>query len=109
MIPALIWTGLALVGLVLSVYMLYQAGSDAYAIRDIPNGRRLLARGHVRRELFRVILQLAWLAVGIAAILEVGGTLILVILLATPGIVALNTALDILQRHQEESVFGPNR
>ena len=109
MIPALIWTGLALVGFVLSAYMLYQAGSDAYAIRDIPNGRRLLARGHVRRELFRVILQVAWVIVGVAALLSVGGALVLVILLATPGIVALNTALDIRQRRQEESVFGPNR
>ena len=109
MIPALIWTSLALIGLMLSVYMLYQAGADAYAIRHIANGRRLLARGHVRRELFRVILQVAWVIVGVAALLSVGGALVLVILLATPGIVALNTALDIRQRRQEESVFGPNR
>ena len=63
----LIWTGLALLGIFVSAENATEAWRDMQALGGIRNGRRILARGAIRREAIRMLVYVLYLVIGIAS------------------------------------------
>lgn len=77
---------------------------DAWRLRNVLNGaRRLVARGNVRREVLRVIVQTLLLVVIIPGLFidrPVTLSLPILCLIAVPPVLLLNTIWDAYDRHR---------
>lgn len=105
-----IWTLTASIGTLIAVWNTWDAWLDLRALGPLRNGRRLIARGWVRRELFRVFIQVSWAFIGFLALPTASDevTPIVLLLLSTNVAVAANTILDARDRIVLRRVIGPN-
>ena len=65
----LTWTILAILGLRLAYLNGIESYRDFQALEGRTNGRRTIAVGNIRREIVRGLIHVAWLAIGITALL----------------------------------------
>lgn len=95
-----IWTAIAFLGALIAAWNTLDAWADLRALGSLSNGRRLIARGWVRRELVRLFIQVSWALIGFLSLSTASGevNLIVVLLLATNAALTLNTILDARDR-----------
>lgn len=68
----LLWTYVAAVGILLSVYLSYQALRDLWALRGTKNGRRLRVLGRLSQESLRLLVHSAFFFIGVRALERAG-------------------------------------
>lgn len=66
----LTWTVLAALGLRLAYLNGIESYRDFQALGGHTNGRRTIAVGNLRREIVRGLIHVAWLAIGVSALLS---------------------------------------
>ena len=105
-----IWTVAASIGAAIAAWATYDAWRDLQALGDVENGRRVLARGWVRREAIRFGIQAVWAAIGFLAYTSGQGSgavnLVALLLLGTNVAVAVNTTLDVRERFVLRRIIG---
>jgi hypothetical protein len=99
-----LWIGLNAVTALLTVFALLDARADAAAVKAL-NGRakEIVARGNVRREWFRLIIQFLLLGVALPGLFtarEVSLNLVVIVLMSIPAILLLQSILDAMERHR---------
>lgn len=107
----MVWTLSAAVGACFSTWNFIQAVRDLRALGPIANGRRLLGRGHVRREAIRVFISSAWLAIGLWSVWRFGlGHLdwdpVIVVLVVTNLACTVQAFSDYRERIALRRMFG---
>lgn len=92
----LAWTLIALDSLRLAYLNGLESYRDFHALGGKTNGRRTIAVGNLRREIVRGLIAVAWVAIGVAALLAPGGGFspIAVVLVMTAAGMNLNSRLD---------------
>ena len=105
-----VWTLAATVGSLFSIWNIVDAYLDWRSLPPIQNGRRLIARGELRRELFRLFIQGSWALIGVVAWLNDPVTtqvsFVTLLLIGTNVAVAMNTLLDAIDRHRLHRILG---
>lgn len=108
-----IWTGAATLGALFSIWNVVDAWRDWSSLPPIINGRRLVARGELRRELIRLFVQGSWALIGIVAWVSnptpSNVNPVTILLIGTNVAVALNTLLDARDRHRLHRILGISR
>lgn len=112
--PAMVWLISSVFGAFVSGWNLREAGRDLQALGGITNGRRLLARGHVRREGIRLAIQVTWAVMGVAVLAAETASRVppptwspvAVALVATNIALTLQVWLDYRERVQLKRLFG---
>ena len=105
----IIWTLTATFGALIAVWNSYDAWLDLRSLGTLSNGRRIIAAGWVRRELFRVFIQSSWALIGYLALPTASGAInpIVLLLLTTNVALAVSTILDARDRIVLRRIIGP--
>ena len=97
-----VWTAAATIGALIAAWNMVDAWRDLHALGDVENGRRMLARGWVRREFIRFGIQATWAWIGFQAIPTADPnaplSVLVVLLVGTNVAVAVNTLMDAWER-----------
>ena len=104
-----VWTAVAVIGALFAAWNTYDAWLDLRALGPLQNGRRIIARGWVRRELFRFFIQSVWALIGVWTLPRANGevNVVAVLLVLTNMAVAANTVLDAKDRIALRRIIGP--
>lgn len=62
-----LWTLVALIGVYYSTRNVYDGFADLKSLGELKNGRRIVAVGNIRRDVFRLTIQAIYLAIGLVA------------------------------------------
>lgn len=96
----LAWVLSAGIGAIVSGWNAYDAYLDLRALGSTRNGRRIIARGWVRRESIRFLIQLGWVAIAVPVLFrpDPEPSLILFVLVGTNLLLLISTILDARDR-----------
>ena len=107
--PEIVWSVTVTIGVLVSLWALYDALWDLYAARhhaESETRRRVMvvARANVRREAVKLIIQILLLAVGVGAMLTMPGTLpqwfAPGVFITITVLLAVNSLIDRADRHR---------
>lgn len=93
-----VWIIVSLVGTTVSGWNLLDAIYDLRALAGIANGRRLIARGQVRREAIRTGVQATWLLVGLLVHFNTWSWSIVLLLIGTNFAMSAGSFFDGIDR-----------
>lgn len=110
----IIWTIASVIGAVVAGWNLWDSWKDLQALEGLQNGRHLVARGWVRREVVRFGIQVVWALVGIFALptadlSNMTASIYAVLLVATNLAVMVNTVFDAYERINLRRIVNARR